>query len=211
MVAPFFPSCGLPRQTSDGVSYLRGKIGPLGRRAPIVHRQYSCGCAHIALISTSIHAGPSEVRAAVIGAEESGGDSGCVSGTGLWSTVPPTLARTSGRAAGGRATGGVWAASYRLRLDSNPFARATWVVDDYSRMFSRVNGAIHEESVAPICQLKKRLQYQSLVPLFYFWLVGTRRFNSSLQLKTMLIWVGATSPISLDLSIKKRWPSRETS
>lgn len=130
---------------------------------------------------------------------------------GLVEHGPSTLARTSGRAAGGRATGGVWAASYRLRLDSNPFARATWVVDDYSRMFSRVNGAIHEESVAPICQLKKRLQYQSLVPLFYFWLVGTRRFNSSLQLKTMLIWVGATSPISLDLSIKKRWPSRETS
>ena len=44
----------------------------------------------------------------------------------------------------------------------------------------------------------------------YFWLVGTRRFNSSNQLNTTLICVAA-SPVSLDLSIKKCWPSRETS
>src|SRR6266849_6030859 len=40
---------------------------------------------------------------------------------------------------------------------------------------------------------------------------GTRRFNSSNQLSTTLICVGDVSAESMDLSIRKRWPSGETS
>src|SRR5882762_1916083 len=41
--------------------------------------------------------------------------------------------------------------------------------------------------------------------------VGTRRFNSSNQFSTTLICVGAASADSLALSIRKRWPSGDTS
>jgi hypothetical protein len=42
----------------------------------------------------------------------------------------------------------------------------------------------------------------------YFFLTGTFYFNSSIQLSTTLICPGARSSA---LSIKKRWPSGETS
>ncbi len=41
--------------------------------------------------------------------------------------------------------------------------------------------------------------------------VGTRRFNSSNQFSTTLICVGAACAESLGLSIRKRWPSGDTS
>jgi len=47
--------------------------------------------------------------------------------------------------------------------------------------------------------------------LFHFFSVGTRRFNSSNQLSTTLICVGAATSCSLGLSIKNLWPSGETS
>jgi hypothetical protein len=40
---------------------------------------------------------------------------------------------------------------------------------------------------------------------------GTRRFNSSNQFSTTLICVGAAPTDSLGFSIRKRWPSGETS
>ena len=47
--------------------------------------------------------------------------------------------------------------------------------------------------------------------LRHFAPVGTRRFNSSNQFSTTLICVGAASACSLGLSIRKRWPSGDTS
>jgi len=45
----------------------------------------------------------------------------------------------------------------------------------------------------------------------HFFSVGTRRFSSSNQFSTTLICVGAEASCWFGLSIKKRWPSGETS
>ncbi len=45
----------------------------------------------------------------------------------------------------------------------------------------------------------------------HFFSVGTRRFSSSNQFSTTLICVGAEASCWFGLSIKKRWPSSETS
>src|SRR5467141_4919408 len=47
--------------------------------------------------------------------------------------------------------------------------------------------------------------------IIYFAPAGTRRFNSSNQFSTTLICVGVVSADSLALSIRKRWPSGDTS
>src|SRR6266568_8387892 len=47
--------------------------------------------------------------------------------------------------------------------------------------------------------------------LLHFFAAGTLRFSSSNQFSTTLICVGDAAPCSLGLSIKKRWPSGDTS
>jgi len=52
------PCCSIPRQRRGGVVYMTGKSVPPGHRAPIAHRQYSCGRGVPTRISANIYAGP---------------------------------------------------------------------------------------------------------------------------------------------------------
>jgi hypothetical protein len=55
------------------------------------------------------------------------------------------------------------------------------------------------------------LRVDPLNELLHFFPVGTRCFSSSNQFNTTLIWVGAASLASAGLSIRKCWPSGDTS
>ena len=70
-----------------------------------------------------------------------------------------------------------------------------------SQKFSRAN--LREDFVgAELCASGER---------HHFFPVGTFCFNSSNQFSTTLICVGAACACSLGLSIRKRWPSGDTS
>jgi hypothetical protein len=52
------PQVIVPPVLIDGVVYITAKSVPLGRRAPLAHRRYSCGCGACHRVSANIYAGP---------------------------------------------------------------------------------------------------------------------------------------------------------
>ncbi len=81
-----------------------------------------------------------------------------------------------------------------------------FVRNDNERYFSRADPACTDEREDFIRAKKGASRARH-----HFFPVGTFCFNSSNQFSTTLICVGAACPDSLGLSIRKRWPSGDTS